>query len=93
MIGEVAQGGASGDPQPAIQGAPMTLTAGRPVRLEDRYELRDGEIYLSGLQALVRIALDQNRLDRRNGRNTATFISGYEGSPLAGFDLELSRQA
>ncbi|MGZ4620538.1 MAG: indolepyruvate ferredoxin oxidoreductase family protein [Blastococcus sp.] len=70
----------------------MTVTAGRPVRLEDRYELRDGEIYLSGLQALVRIALDQNRLDRRNGLDTATFISGYEGSPLAGFDLELSRQ-
>ncbi|WP_347058226.1 indolepyruvate ferredoxin oxidoreductase family protein [Blastococcus sp. HT6-30] len=71
----------------------MTVTAGRPVRLEDRYELRDGEIYLSGLQALVRIILDQNRLDRRNGLDTATFISGYEGSPLAGFDLELSRQA
>jgi indolepyruvate ferredoxin oxidoreductase len=70
----------------------MTITEGRPVRLEDRYELRDGEIYLSGLQALVRIALDQNRLDRRNGLDTATFISGYEGSPLAGFDLELSRQ-
>jgi indolepyruvate ferredoxin oxidoreductase len=70
----------------------MTVTEGRPVRLEDRYELRDGEIYLSGLQALVRIALDQNRLDRRNGLDTATFISGYEGSPLAGFDLELSRQ-
>ncbi|MFD2089954.1 indolepyruvate ferredoxin oxidoreductase family protein [Blastococcus deserti] len=70
----------------------MTLTTGRPVRLEDRYELRDGEIYLSGLQALVRIALDQNRLDRRNGLDTATFISGYEGSPLGGFDLELSRQ-
>ncbi|MGY1721521.1 indolepyruvate ferredoxin oxidoreductase family protein [Blastococcus sp. SYSU DS0533] len=71
----------------------MTLTTGRSVRLEDRYELRDGEIYLSGLQALVRIPLDQNRLDRRNGLDTATFISGYEGSPLAGFDLELSRQA
>lgn len=70
----------------------MTVTAGRPVRLEDRYELRDGEIYLSGLQALVRIPLDQNRLDRRNGLNTATFISGYEGSPLGGFDLELLRR-
>ncbi|WP_328418533.1 indolepyruvate ferredoxin oxidoreductase family protein [Micromonospora sp. NBC_00389] len=70
----------------------MTVTAGRPVRLEDRYELRDGEIYLSGLQALVRIPLDQQRLDRRHGLKTATFISGYEGSPLAGFDLELSRR-
>ena len=33
----------------------MTITTGRPVRLEDRYELRDGQIYLSGIQALVRI--------------------------------------
>ncbi len=69
----------------------MTIAA-RPVSLEDRYELRDGEIYLSGLQALVRIPLDQNRLDRRNGLNTATFISGYEGSPLAGYDMELTRR-
>ncbi|WP_241032467.1 indolepyruvate ferredoxin oxidoreductase family protein [Rhodococcus pseudokoreensis] len=70
----------------------MTATADRPVRLEDRYNAIDGEIYLSGLQALVRIPLDQMRLDRRSGLNTATFISGYEGSPLAGYDLELTRQ-
>lgn len=62
----------------------MTVTVGRPVRLEDRYALRDREIYLSGLKALVRIPIDQHRLDRRNGLDTATFVSGYEGSPLAG---------
>src|SRR5438552_15866204 len=31
------------------------------------------------------------RRDRRAGLNTATFISGYEGSPLGGYDLQLAR--
>ncbi|BAH55477.1 hypothetical protein [Rhodococcus opacus] len=70
----------------------MTSTGGRAVRLEDRYQLVDGAVLLSGLQALVRIPMEQCRLDRRNGPNTATFISGCEGSPLAGYDRELTRQ-
>ena len=28
--------------------------------------------------------VDRAVLDRRSGRRTASFISGYEGSPLAG---------
>jgi indolepyruvate ferredoxin oxidoreductase len=71
----------------------MTTVNDRPPRLEDRYEFDQGQVYLSGLQALARIPLDQHRLDRRNGLNTATLISGYEGSPLAGLDLELSRRS
>ena len=70
----------------------MSAPARRSVRLEDRYLLRDGEVYLSGLQALVRLPLEQHRLDQRNGLDTSVFVSGYEGSPLAGYDLELSRQ-
>ncbi|HWG15796.1 MAG TPA: indolepyruvate ferredoxin oxidoreductase family protein, partial [Streptosporangiaceae bacterium] len=62
------------------------------LRLADRYELEEGALYLSGLQALVRIPIDQYRLDQRNGRRTQTLISGYEGSPLAGYDLEIGRQ-
>ena len=70
----------------------MSLLGDRKLRLADRYELEEGGLYLSGLQALVRILIDQRRLDERNGLATATLVSGYEGSPLAGYDLELQRQ-
>lgn len=69
----------------------MTSVQPRSFNLSDRYLLEDGEIYLSGLQALVRIPLDQRRLDSAQGRATGTLISGYEGSPLAGYDLEIMR--
>jgi indolepyruvate ferredoxin oxidoreductase len=65
----------------------------RTVSLRDRYERSDGTAYLTGLQALVRIPIEQNRLDAANSLDTRTLISGYEGSPLAGYDLELRRQA
>jgi indolepyruvate ferredoxin oxidoreductase len=70
----------------------MSLLGDRKLRLADRYELEEGALYLSGLQALVRIPIDQHQLDQRNGLSTATLISGYEGSPLAGYDLEIGRQ-
>ncbi|HEX4257191.1 MAG TPA: indolepyruvate ferredoxin oxidoreductase family protein [Streptosporangiaceae bacterium] len=70
----------------------MSLLGDRKFQLTDRYELEEGELYLSGLQALVRIPIDLHRLDQRQGRRTQTLISGYEGSPLAGYDLEVGRQ-
>nr|WP_018972028.1 indolepyruvate ferredoxin oxidoreductase family protein [Rudaea cellulosilytica] len=57
--------------------------------LEDKYTRKEGRIYLSGVQALVRLPLMQQMRDRAAGLNTAGFISGYRGSPLGGFDLEL----
>jgi indolepyruvate ferredoxin oxidoreductase len=63
----------------------------RPV-LDQRYRLTDGLIHLSGVQALVRLPLDVRRADRLAGRSSAAFVSGYEGSPLGGYDLELGRQ-
>ncbi len=59
--------------------------------LEDKYRRTRGRIYLSGVQALVRLPLMQKLRDERAGLNTAGFISGYRGSPLGGFDLELWR--
>lgn len=46
---------------------------------------------MTGIQALVRLPMDQMRLDRRNGLNTGCYISGYEGSPLGGYDFALQR--
>ena len=63
----------------------------RPVTLDDKYATNTGMAYITGIQALVRIALDRSRRDRKSGLNTGGFISGYRGSPLGGFDTELNR--
>ncbi|WP_339823263.1 indolepyruvate ferredoxin oxidoreductase family protein [Sulfitobacter dubius] len=60
-------------------------------KLDDRYDLTEGRVFLTGTQALVRIMLDQARRDRDAGLNTAGFVSGYRGSPLGGLDLEYWR--
>ena len=54
--------------------------------LAHRFTADSGVAFLSGLQALARIPIEQMRLDRRGGLSTATFVSGYPGSPLGGFD-------
>jgi indolepyruvate ferredoxin oxidoreductase len=66
-----------------------TLPTARPVTLDDKYTRFDGSVYLTGIQALVRLPLLQKRRDRAAGLNTAGFISGYRGSPLGGYDLAL----
>ncbi|NUR83446.1 MAG: indolepyruvate ferredoxin oxidoreductase family protein, partial [Nonomuraea sp.] len=59
--------------------------------LDDRYTATDGRVLISGVQALVRLTLEQRRLDRARGLDTRVFVSGYPGSPLAGVDLEMGR--
>ena len=59
--------------------------------LLDRYRRESGRVFLTGTQAIVRIALMQRTLDRAAGLNTAGFISGYRGSPLGALDQELWR--
>ena len=60
--------------------------------LNDRYLREEGSIYLTGIQALVRMLMDRAKHDQRMGRVPATYVSGYEGSPLAGYDLEIFRR-
>ncbi|MDY0882749.1 indolepyruvate ferredoxin oxidoreductase family protein [Dongia soli] len=60
--------------------------------LSDRYQQIQGRVLLTGIQALVRLPIDQARSDRQNGLRTAGFISGYRGSPLGGYDRELWHQ-
>jgi indolepyruvate ferredoxin oxidoreductase len=63
-----------------------------PLSLEDKFVVDEGTIHLTGVQGLVRLPLVQRRLDLAAGRNTGFFISGYPGSPLGGYDLELQRR-
>ncbi len=63
----------------------------RVYQLSDRYQSEKGQVLLTGIQALARIPIEQLRRDRVAGRNTAAFLSGYPGSPLGGFDLEVAR--
>jgi indolepyruvate ferredoxin oxidoreductase len=58
---------------------------------KDRYTAATGEAQMTGVQALARLPLNVRRADRSRGLDTAAFISGYEGSPLGGYDLELGR--
>ena len=69
------------------------LTARPPAvrSLDERYTLERGTVLLSGTQALVRLAIEQRRRDAAAGLNTAGYVSGYRGSPLAGFDREIER--
>ncbi|HDR9275999.1 TPA: indolepyruvate ferredoxin oxidoreductase family protein [Burkholderia vietnamiensis] len=50
-----------------------------------------GRVYLSGVQALVRLTVVQQIRDAAAGLATAGFVSGYRGSPLGGLDLEFVR--
>lgn len=63
----------------------------RDVSLLDRYTQSSGVLFLNGTQALVRLLLVQRERDKLAGLNTAGFVSGYRGSPLGGFDMELWR--
>src|SRR5580692_10122648 len=67
------------------------LFAQSPVSLEDKYQVRDGWIYLSGTQALVRLPIQQRLRDAAAGHDTGGYISGYRGSPLGRYDMELWR--
>src|ERR1700732_1200053 len=74
----------------------------RVASLDERYQRQDGTIYLTVIQALVRMLLGRARRARGHGAGAAhdlehvlgsgSYVSGYEGSPLGGYDLELARQ-
>jgi indolepyruvate ferredoxin oxidoreductase len=58
-------------------------------QLEHRYTRARGRVYLTGVQALVRLPLLQRERDAAAGLYTAGFVSGYRGSPLGTYDLAL----
>src|SRR5580704_9846732 len=68
----------------------MTL---RTVSLDDKYDLAQSRIFVTGYQALVRLCLMQKERDRRAGLDTAGYVTGYRGSPLGGLDQQFQRVA
>ena len=58
-------------------------------KLSDNLLASDGQVFLTGTQALVRLPLMQRALDAARGLDTAGFISGYRGSPLGMVDQAL----
>jgi len=71
--------------------APIGRTALSRVSLDDKYTLDRGRVFLTGTQAIARLAMLQRVRDERAGLNTAGYISGYRGSPLGGLDQVMSR--
>ena len=67
------------------------MTVADTYRLSSRYTDDSGTVFMTGLQALARLPIEQLRADRLAGLRTAAFISGYPGSPLGGYDGELDK--
>jgi indolepyruvate ferredoxin oxidoreductase len=63
----------------------------KPVTLDDKYDLGQSRIFVTGYQALIRLTLMQKARDRRAGLNTAGYVTGYRGSPLGGLDYQFQR--
>jgi len=66
----------------------MTL---RSVSLDDKYDLTQDRVLVTGYQALIRALLMQKERDRCAGINTAGYVTGYRGSPLGGLDQQMMR--
>src|SRR5208337_3236040 len=66
-----------------------TLAYAPSVDLGEKYRAEAGEVFLTGVQALVKLPLLRQQTDARNGLKTAGFISGYRGSPLGTYDKQL----
>ena len=70
----------------------MTVALARSATtLESRYSAPEGWLYMTGMQALVRLPIQQRLRDAAAGLNTGGYVSGYRGSPLGRYDIELWR--
>ncbi|MCU1671877.1 MAG: indolepyruvate ferredoxin oxidoreductase family protein [Blastococcus sp.] len=58
--------------------------------LGDRYRVGGRPVLLTGVQAVARLLVEQHARDARAGARTASLVSGYPGSPLAGLDKLLA---
>ena len=59
--------------------------------LNDKFDLAETHQILNGSQAIVRLVLMQRERDRKAGLNTAGYVTGYRGSPIAGLEGAMLR--
>src|SRR5262249_8962793 len=59
--------------------------------LNDKYALAQAQQILTGTQAIVRLMLTQRARDRKAGLNTAGYVTGYRGSPIASLEAAMLR--
>jgi indolepyruvate ferredoxin oxidoreductase len=57
------------------------------ISLDDKFTLERGRAFITGTQALIRVAIMQRQRDVKAGLNTAGYITGYRGSPLGNVDM------
>ena len=63
------------------------------VSLKDKFDLNEHRQILTGTQAVVRLLLMQKARDAKAGLNTAGYVSGYRGSPIATLEAAMLREA
>jgi indolepyruvate ferredoxin oxidoreductase len=59
--------------------------------LSDKFDLSVPHQLLSGTQAIVRLVLTQKARDKEAGLNTAGYVTGYRGSPIATIENAFAR--
>ena len=59
--------------------------------LNDKFDLTETHQILNGSQAIIRLVLMQRERDRKAGLNTAGYVTGYRGSPIAGLEGAMLR--
>ncbi len=61
------------------------------VSLDDKFALDETRQLLTGTQAIVRLMLTQRARDVKAGLNTAGYVTGYRGSPIATLEAAFLR--
>ena len=61
------------------------------IKLDDCFTKNNDFALMNGVQALVRLLIEQAKIDKDNDLITKGYVSGYPGSPLGTLDLELGR--
>ena len=46
--------------------------------IQDKFQQQDGQVFLTGMEAIIRLVLEKQRLDQASGHVNQTYFTGYE---------------